>query len=76
MNTKLDFSLYLITDSEIVKKTGIFELEEIVEEAIKGGATIVQIREKNIDAKEFISKGKQLLRITRRYRIPLIGMNN
>lgn len=43
-----------------------------VESAIKGGVTLVQLREKNTDGKEFFEKAKKLKELLRRYQIPLI----
>ena len=69
---KLDPSalrLYLCTDRVLLgKKT----LVEAVEAAISGGVTIVQLREKNVSAKEFFFIAKELLCVTRLHKIPLI----
>lgn len=65
----LDTTLYFITDS-----TGITEKEFLyrVEEALKGGATILQLREKNKSTKEYIELAEKVHVITKKYNIPLI----
>ncbi|HAU85852.1 MAG TPA: thiamine phosphate synthase [Lachnospiraceae bacterium] len=47
-------------------------LEEAVEEAIKGGATLMQLREKNCSSKEFYETAVSVKKITEKYNIPLI----
>ena len=64
-----DTTLYFITDS-----TG-FEEEEFlrrVEEALEGGATILQLREKNKTTREYITLTEKVHSIARRYNVPLI----
>lgn len=64
-----DTTLYFITDS-----TG-FEEEEFlrrVEEALEGGATILQLREKNKTTREYITLAEKVHALTKRYNVPLI----
>ena len=64
-----DTTLYFITDS-----TG-FEEEEFlrrVEEALEGGATILQLREKNKTTREYITLAEKVHSIAKRYNVPLI----
>lgn len=65
----IDTSLYFITDS-----TGLTEERflHITEEACKGGATIVQLREKNKSTREYLALAEKVHEITKRYNIPLI----
>ena len=53
---KLDLSLYLVTDKR--NKTDE-EFLEIIEEAIKGGTTVVQIREKEGETLDFYNSYKK-----------------
>ncbi len=46
-----DYSLYLVTDRTLARGR---PLVEIVEESLKGGVTIVQLREKHCTAREFL----------------------
>ncbi|WP_079413060.1 thiamine phosphate synthase [Alkalithermobacter paradoxus] len=65
----VDFSLYLVTDREILKGRDLFNS---IEQAILGGVTVVQIREKNASSLEFYNIAKKAKLITDKYNIPLI----
>lgn len=65
----IDFSLYLATDSRLL--TGR-DLCTVVETAVAAGVTVVQLREKEASAAEFLETGRRLLAVTRRLGIPLI----
>ncbi len=69
MKPKVDYSLYLCTDRELMNSDSI---EEGVELAIKGGVTIVQLREKNCLGKEFLRIAHGVKEVTDAYEIPLI----
>ncbi len=66
---KPDTSLYFITDS-----TGMGEEEFFykIEEALKGGVTLMQLREKDKTTKEYIHLAEALHCITKKYDVPLI----
>ena len=66
---KLDTTMYFITDSTWYNET---EFLYRVEEACKGGVTLVQLREKDRTTREYISLAEKVHEITRRYDIPLI----
>ena len=66
---KVDYSLYLITDRSFLNGR---KLGGVVEEAIKGGVTIVQVREKNISTREFYKIALEVKEVTDKYNIPLI----
>src|SRR3990172_1530446 len=61
--------LYVITDKKLIPRARFIET---VEKAIRGGAKIIQLKEKDTPEEEIIRLGKELLKITRRYGIPLI----
>ena len=65
----IDTLLYFITDS-----TGFTEETFLtkVEQAIRGGATIIQIREKEKTTREYIDSAGKVHEITKKYNIPLI----
>ena len=48
-----ELKLYLITDSDILKGRDFYHC---IEEALKGGVTMLQLREKEADGKEFLEK--------------------
>lgn len=64
-----DLSLYLVTDRILSKGRSI---EWIVEEAVKGGVTMVQLREKHCPTLEFIELAVRLLKKLHSTGIPLI----
>lgn len=69
---KTDLNLYAITDRSWLKNT----LEEDVEKAILGGATIIQLREKNISDDEYIKRAESIKSVCDKYNIPLIINDN
>lgn len=69
--SKVDYSLYLVTDSTPAI-LGDRNLCHVVEEALKGGVTLVQFRDKTSDTGELIATARQLHAITRRYNVPLL----
>lgn len=66
---KFDPSLYFITDSANCTAE---EFLCRVEEALKGGATLLQLREKNRSTREYIGLAEKVHAIARRYNVPLI----
>ena len=66
---KVDYSLYLCTDRNLLNGKNF---EETIELAIKGGVTIVQLREKNCSSREFLEIATSIKKITSKYKIPLI----
>ena len=65
----LDTTLYFITDSTCVPEDRFLP---VVEAACKGGATIMQLREKDRSTREYMELAKATHEITARYGIPLI----
>lgn len=61
--------LYVITDKKLIDRDSFVET---VEKSIKGGARIVQLREKDTPEDEIISLGRQLLEVTKSHGVPLI----
>ncbi len=64
-----DLRLYLVTDRSLSLNR---PLEEVVEEAVKGGVTIVQLREKDCSSRTFYEQAMRLKRVLAPYRVPLI----
>lgn len=69
MNRQLDLQLYVVTDRSWLNGK---RLEEQVEEAILGGATIVQLREKSLSTREFLFAAEKVKEVTDRHNIPLL----
>ena len=61
--------LYAVTDRSWV---GRQTLAEQIEDALKGGVTLVQLREKHLSDDEFIAEAIEVRQLCRRYRVPLI----
>ena len=66
---KKQLLLYAVTERSCLRGVS---LEEAVEQAILGGVTCVQLREKNITQEEIIAEAKKLLPICHKYNVPLI----
>ena len=66
---RFDSSLYFITDS-----TGFTEEEFLrrVERALMGGVTLLQLREKNRTAREYITLAEKVHELSKKYAVPLI----
>lgn len=64
-----DFGLYLVTDQFDLTEE---EFLNAIEQAILGGVSIVQIREKTSTTKDFYELAKKCKKITDKYDVPLI----
>lgn len=67
--SKIDYTLYLVTDRNLMSCDTI---EQSVEQAIAGGASIVQLREKNCSSREFYELALRVKKITQPKGVPLI----
>ena len=66
---KKALKLYLVTDSDILKGRDFYKC---IEDAMKAGVTMVQLREKDTDGKEFLQKAIKLRELTRKYNVSFI----
>tara|TARA_B110000879_G_C11182547_1_gene519214 strand:+ start:1542 stop:2186 length:645 start_codon:yes stop_codon:yes gene_type:complete len=66
---KVDYSLMYVTDDSITDDTAFFK---ILEDALKGGASIVQLREKSGNTRSFYNRALKAKTLCHAYRIPLI----
>lgn len=64
-----DYSLYLVTDRGLSRNRASVD---IVREAVAGGVTCVQLREKNCGTREFIQEARALLALLRPLGVPLL----
>ena len=69
----IDYSLYLCTDSGINRN---YDIQECVRQAIHGGVTIVQVREKNKTTEEMYLIANKIKKVTDAFSIPLIINDN
>ena len=65
--------LYAVTDQAWVGKQTLLEQ---IEAALKGGATIVQLREKKMDEDRFVAEAIQVRELCHKYNVPLIINDN
>jgi thiamine-phosphate pyrophosphorylase len=65
----VNYKLYLVTDRDLLGKK---DLKRSIEEAILGGVTIIQLREKNLSTLEFFNLATQIKAVTDNYQVPLI----
>lgn len=63
------FSLYLVTDEALAGPRGV---EAVVRAAVAGGVTMVQVREKDGDARAFLAHTRELGAVLRTLGVPLI----
>lgn len=67
--SKIDYTLYLCTDRGLMSCETI---EQSVEEGVKGGCTVIQLREKDCTSREFYELAVRVKKITDKYNVPLI----
>lgn len=65
--------LYAITDRTWLGNNSLYEQ---VEDAIKGGATFIQLREKNLSYEKFLEEAKKIKEITDKYGVPFVINDN
>jgi len=69
MKPEVDYTLYLVTDRSLMSSATI---EESVEQAIQGGCTLVQLREKEASSRNFYEIARRVRKITSQRNVPLI----
>ena len=69
MKVEIDYSIYLVTDRDLMSTE---TLEEAVEQAIIGGCTLVQLREKDCSSLDFYNTAIKVKKITDEYNVPLL----
>ena len=70
---KKSLLLYAVTDRTWLKEEALCEQ---VEKAIKGGATFVQLREKNLDEESFLGEALEIQKLCKMYNIPFVINDN
>jgi thiamine-phosphate pyrophosphorylase len=65
----IDYSLYLVTDRSLARGRATLE---IVIAAVRGGASVVQLREKDCPTREFIDQGLVIKKSLKDHGVPLI----
>lgn len=70
---KKDLLLYGVTDRSWLNGRTLYEQ---VEDALKGGATFIQLREKNLDADSFLKEAVEIKELCARYHVPFVINDN
>ena len=71
--SKENLCLYAVTDRAWTQHQTLYEQ---VKEALEGGVTLVQLREKELDEESFIQEAKKILELCHQYQVPLIINDN
>lgn len=66
---KYDYTLYLVTDRSLMSTATLIEA---IEQAILGGCTMIQLREKNISSLDFYRQSVEVKKVTEQYHVPFI----
>ena len=66
---KKDLLLYAVTDRAWVGKETLYEQ---VEDALKGGATFIQLREKELDKESFLKEAIEIKKLCKKYNVPFV----
>ena len=69
MCAKEDLLLYAVTDRTWLNGASLYSQ---VEQAIKGGTTFVQLREKQLDKERFLEEAKEIKQLCKKYRVPFV----
>ena len=70
---KKDLILYAVTDRHWLNGETLYSQ---VEKVLKGGATFIQLREKNLDEEHFMEEAKGIQELCRKYHVPFIINDN
>lgn len=68
-----DLVLYAVTDRSWLGEETLYSQ---VEEALKGGATFIQLREKKLDEGSFLEEAKEIQKLCRQYQVPFVINDN
>lgn len=68
-----DLLLYAVTDRHWLKDETLYTQ---VEKALQGGATFIQLREKNLDHEAFLREAKEIKVLCREYHVPFVINDN
>ena len=68
-----DLLLYGVTDRSWLRDETLYDQ---VERALKGGATFIQLREKELDEEAFFAEAKEIQKLCARYRVPFVINDN
>lgn len=70
---KNDLLLYAVTDRSWLNGATLYSQ---VEQSLKGGATFIQLREKNLDETHFLEEAKEIKELCKKYQVPFVINDN
>lgn len=70
---KENLLLYAVTDRSWLNGQTLYEQ---VEQALEGGATFVQLREKELDEEHFLEEAREIKELCRKYNVPFVINDN
>lgn len=70
---KKDLLLYAVTDRSWLNGETLYDQ---VEKSLKGGATFIQLREKELEEDKFLEEAKQIKALCEQYGVPFVINNN
>lgn len=70
---QFDLSLYLVTDRHCLRGRDFYEA---VEEALRAGVTLLQLREKELGMEELLAEGEKVKDLCRKYKVPFLVDDN
>lgn len=70
---KKDLVLYAVTDRSWLNGQTLYQQ---VEQALKGGATFIQLREKNLDEDAFLKEAVEIKKLCKTYGVPFVINDN
>lgn len=65
----VDYTLYLCTDRGLMTSRTV---EQSVEKAVCGGASVIQLREKHLSSRDFYETALKVREVTARYHVPFL----
>lgn len=70
---QFDLSLYLVTDRHCLRGRDFYEA---VEEALRAGVTLLQLREKELGMEELLAEGEKVKALCQKYKVPFLVDDN
>lgn len=70
---QFDLSLYLVTYRHCLRGRDFYEA---VEEALRAGVTLLQLREKELGMEELLAEGEKVKALCRKYKVPFLVDDN
>ena len=70
---KKDLLLYAVTDRSWLNGDTLYHQ---VEQTLEGGATFIQLREKELDEEHFLEEAREIKELCKKYHVPFVINDN